>query len=55
MPMTRGTACAGKTPKTKGRRRQVKGAHGVLPDRDEVFRESVKKDAMQIKKMAESL
>ena len=35
-----GTACGGvvmapvdKTPKTKGRRRQVKGVYGVLPDR----------------------
>ena len=29
-------APAGKTPKTKGRRRHVKGVHGVLPDREEV-------------------
>ena len=45
LPMTRGTPCggvvmapAGKTPKTKGRRRQVEGVHGVLPDREEVVR-----------------
>ena len=31
-------APAGKTPKTKGRRRQVKGVHGILPDREEVVR-----------------
>ena len=43
-----GTACggvvmapAGKTPKTKGRRRKVKGVHRVLPDREEVVREDV--------------
>ena len=54
LPVTRGTACggkviapAGKTPKTKGRGRQVKRAHGVVLDREEVVRESVNKDAMQ--------
>ena len=53
-----GTACggvvmapAGKAPKTKGRRRQVKGVHGVLPDREEAVRESVNKDAMQIRNL----
>ena len=56
LPVTRGTACggvvmapAGKTLKTKGRGRQVKGAHGVVPDREEVVRESVNKDAMQVR------
>ena len=51
-----GTACggvvmapAGKTPKTKGRRRQVKGVHGVLPDREDVVRESVNEDTMRIR------
>ena len=42
-------APAGKTPKTKSRRRMVKGAHGVLPDWEEVVREDVIKDTMQIK------
>ena len=42
-------ALASKTPKTKGRRRQVEGVHGVLPDREEVVRESVDKDAMQVR------
>ena len=36
----------GKIPKTKGRGRQVKEVHRVLPDREEVVRESVDKDAM---------
>ena len=56
LPMTRGTACgrvvmapAGKTPKTKGRRRQVKAAHGVLPGREEVVRGDVNEDAMQVR------
>ena len=56
LPMTRGTACgrvvmapAGKTPKTKGRRRQVKRVHGVLNDREEVVRGDVNKDAMQVR------
>ena len=56
LPVTRGTACGGvvmaptgKTPKTKGRRRQVEGVHGVLPDREDVVRESVNKDAMQVR------
>ena len=56
LPMTRGTACggvvmapAGKTPKTKGRRRQVEGVHGVLPDREEVVRGDVNKDGMQVR------
>ena len=56
LPVTRRTACggvvmapAGKTPKTKGRRQQVKGAHGVLPDWEEVVREDVNKDTMQIR------
>ena len=40
---------AGKTLKTKGRGRQVKGAHGVVLDREEVVRESVNKDAMQVR------
>ena len=39
----------GKTPKTKGRRRQVEGAHGVLLDREEVVRGDVNKDAMQVR------
>ena len=39
-------APARKTPKTKGRGRQVEGVHRVLPDREEVVRESVDKDAM---------
>ena len=30
---------AGKTQKRKGSRRQIKGVHGVLPDREEVVRE----------------
>ena len=54
--VTRGTACggvvmapAGKTPKTKGRRRQVEGVHGVLPDREEVVRGDVNKDDMQVR------
>ena len=42
-------APAGKTPKTKGRKRKVKGVHRVLPDREEVVREDVNKDAMQIR------
>ena len=48
LPVTRGTACggvvmatAGKTPKTKGGRRQVEGVHGVIPDREEVVRGDV--------------
>ena len=56
LPMTRGTACGrvvmaptGKTPKTKGRRRQVKAVHGVLPGRAEVVRGDVNKDAMQVR------
>ena len=51
-----GTTCggvfmapAGKTPKTKSRRRQVKGVHGVLPDREEIVREGVNEDTMQIR------
>ena len=54
--VTRGTACGGrvmaparKTPKTKGRGKQVEGAHRVLPDREEVVRESVDKDAMEVR------
>ena len=54
--MTRGTACggvvvapAGKTPQTKGGRRQVEGVHGVIPDREEVVRGDVNKDAMQVR------
>ena len=48
LPVTRGTASGGKvmTPSTKGRGRQVEGVHRVLPDREEVDRESVNKDAM---------
>ena len=53
LPVPGGTACgrvvmapAGKSPKTKGRRRQVKGVHGVLPDREEVVREGVLVDTM---------
>ena len=53
LPVTKGTACggmfmapAGKTPKTKGRRKKVKGVHGVLPDWEEVVREDVNEDAM---------
>ena len=54
LPVPGGTACggtapAGKTPKTKGRRRHVKGVHGVLPDREEVVREGVNEDTMQIR------
>ena len=56
LPVLGGTACGGvviapasKTPKTKGRRRQVKGVHWVLPDREEVVRESVNEDTMQIR------
>ena len=48
LPVPGGTACggvvvapAGKTPKTKGRRRQVKGEHGVLPDREDVTKGTV--------------
>ena len=63
LPVQGGTACggvvvapAGKTPKTKGGRRQVKGVHGVFPDREEVVRESVNKDANADQKpMAASL
>ena len=40
---------SGKTPKTKGRRRQVEGVHGVLPGREEVVRGDVNKDAMQVR------
>ena len=54
--MTRGTACgrvvvppAGKTPKTKGGRRQVERVHGVIPDREKVVRGDVNKDTMQIR------
>ena len=53
LPVTKGTACGGmfmapvgKTPKTKGRRKKVKGVHGVLPDWEEVVREDVNEDAM---------
>ena len=56
LPVTRGTACggvvmapAGKTPKTKGRRRKVKGVHGVLLDWEEVVREDVNEDTMQVR------
>ena len=42
-------APAGKNPKTKGRGRQVEGVHRVLPDREEIVRESVDKDTMQIR------
>ena len=42
-------APAGETPKTKGRRRQVEGVHGVLPDREEGVRGDVNKDAMQVR------
>ena len=56
LPMTRGTACGGrvvaparKTPKTKGRGRQVEGVHRVLPDREEVVRGDVNKDTMQVR------
>ena len=42
-------APAGKTPKTKGRRRQVEEVHGVLPDREEDVREDVNEDTMQIR------
>ena len=52
LPVTRGTASggvvmspAGKTPKTKGRR---KGVHWVF-DREEVVRESVNEHAMQVR------
>ena len=55
-PLTRGKACggvvmapAGKTPKTKGGRRQVERAHEVLPCREEVVRGDVNRDAMQIR------
>ena len=34
---------------TAGRRRQVKGVHDVLPHREEVVREDVNEDAMQIR------
>ena len=53
LPVTRGIVCegvvmapAGKTPKTKGRRRQVEGVNRVLPDWEEVVREDVNEDAM---------
>ena len=39
-------APAGKTPKTKGRRRHVKRVHWVLPDREEVVREGANEDTM---------
>ena len=48
-------APAGKNQKTKGRRRQVKGVHGVLLDREEVVRRDVNKDACRSDTMAESL
>ena len=34
---------------TKGGRRQVEGVHGVIPDREEVVRGDVNKDAMQVR------
>ena len=53
LPVTSGTACgrvvvaaAGQDPKDE---RQVEGVHGVLPDREEVVRGDVKKDAMQVR------
>ena len=51
LPVTRGTACGGvvMTPQTKGGRRQVEGVHGVVPDREEVVRGDVSKDAMQVR------
>ena len=56
LPVPGRTACggvvmtpAGKTPKTKGKRRQVNGAHGVFPDREKVVREGVNEDIMQMK------
>ena len=42
-------APTGKTSKTKGRRRQVKGVFGVLSDREEVVRKGVNKDIMEIR------
>ena len=42
-------APAGKTPMTKGGRRQVEGVHGVIPDREEVVRRDLNKDAMQVR------
>ena len=43
LPVPGGTTCGevvvaptGKTPKTKGTRRKIEGAHWVLPDREEV-------------------
>ena len=42
-------APAGKTPKMKGRRRQVERVHGVLNDRKEVVRGDVNKDTMQVR------
>ena len=60
LPMTRGTACgrvvmaaAGKTPKTKGGRRQVEGAHGVIPDREK--EETPTRTPCRSDTMAESL
>ena len=57
LPVTRGTACGGsghgpqraRPPKTKGGRREVEGVHGVVPDREEVVRGDVNKDAMQVR------
>ena len=42
-------ATAGKTPKTKSRRRKIEGVHGVLNDMEEVVREDVNEDTMQIR------
>ena len=62
LPVTRGTAYggvvmapAGKTPETKGRRRQVEGVHGVLPDREEVVRGRQQGRHAKSDTMAESL
>ena len=39
-------AAAGKTPKTKSRRRHVKRVHWVLPHREEIVREGANEDTM---------
>ena len=56
LPMTRGTACGrvvmaptGKTPKTKGRGKQVKRVHWVLNGREDIVRRNVNKDTMQVR------
>ena len=56
LPVPEGTACGewswpqrARPQKTKGRRGQVEGVHGVLRDRKEVVREGVNEDTMWIR------